>query len=549
MDELDAQIRTLVTHEADRVAPVTVAEARGRAGAGAPAVDANRSRPPARRFAMAAAAAVLVAGALAVVVTRDEPSDRVDLGGSTTTAADVIDPSTWEQIEIPRLGWTVQVPPEWTSQTWLDHCDRSSGALLTNRSAPIDRATEPPGCNTAWDPRAMTDQSLVGLLIADDPASVVLGEDSGADVLAAGEPLTLGSFLAHQRVDGQVEVRSTGGPSDVEGIQHLLVWIGDDATEEDLALLETVIASVTWERGPDVNTTMAFPAIGGPLSTTLLTCLADRGYAPTMEVGEGGEIDGGPGGALTWSDADRANPNATDDLRACVTAMEEQVLDRQNAQRLWPAGLPGPSQSPADAARDQIIGDLAALPLDERAQTWPNEADPFPLLWFVTPTEIWVTVEPPRRADGVDCVIGDPDGAYGTEQVCTHEYAELLRLDHDGNVLAAYPFPSLTPSWIHTTADAVYLGRLGDGGEPSSMVARIDRTTGDAEVVVFPIDETGERPDGLLNVAYDGWRIAPPDLELATIVQTGYEGPGTLVQSYTGPVRVQPEGLAQLFGP
>lgn len=539
MDELEAQIRTFVAHEADGVDPVTAAEAM----TGQPAAVPQGRRPRRRHLALGAlaTAAAVLAGVAIVATTGDDPTE-----GPVQLRSSLPDTEDWARQEGD--PFTLAVPPGWSYQDWQDHCDGSSGALIINQATPIERASEPPGCNTNWDPAVLERPDLVMLLASDDPETPVPGEPD-IDEADTEPPLSLEDLRIHQTTPGGTQVRSTGITVDGDEFHHLEAWIGPEASQADIDDLAGAVAGLTWTQGPDVDTTMAFPAIGGPLSTTLLTCLADRGYLPAMEVGEGGEIDGGPGAALTWSDADRASPQATDDLRTCVTAMEEQVLDRQNARRLWPAGLPGPSQSPADAARDQIIGDLAALPLDERAQTWPNEADPFPLLWFVTPTEVWVTVEPPRRPDGADCVIGDPDGAYGTEQVCTHEYAELLRLDHDGNVLAAYPFPGLSPSWLHTTADAVYLGRVGDGGEPSSMVARIDRTTGDAEVVVFPIDETGARSDAVLNVAYDGWRIAPEDLDLTTLVQTGDEGPGTLVQSYTGPVRVQPEALAQLFGP
>ena len=287
---------------------------------------------------------------------------------------------------------------------------------------------------------------------------------------------------------------------------------------------------------------LVFPASGGPLSTTLLACLADRGYEPTMEVHRGGQIDGGPGAALTWSDADRSNLDLDADIGACAAAMDRDVFAIQNSGRLWPEGLPGPSQSRADAARDHVVPALAALPLDERAHPGVVTTDDAPVLWFTTGDEVWAVVSPPAGADGDDCTIGDPDEPYGSGYVCTADYSEVLHLTRGGEVLRAYPMPSAHPSWLYATAEAVYVGRVGDGAQPDSTVVRIDRASGEAAIVVFPADDAS-RP------AFEGWDPAPADLDVSDIVQTGAEGPGTLVQSIIGPVRVQPDALAQLFGP
>jgi len=139
-----------------------------------------------------------------------------------------------------------------------------------------------------------------------------------------------------------------------------------------------------------------------------------------------------------------------------------------------------PSQSPADAERDGVVPALAALPISLRV-------DP----QFAIPTDegLWVLSQP--KAETVawpqGCGLGDPTGLYGRDIICVLEYGEVLLMDPTGErILRAYPLPGLPPYLLVVTHDAIFCGRWGDGALPDSMLCRIDRTTLDWMVRVFP---------------------------------------------------------------
>ena len=104
----------------------------------------------------------------------------------------------------------------------------------------------------------------------------------------------------------------------------------------------------------------------------------------------------------------------------------------------------------------------------------------------------------------------------------------------------------MTPSWIHLTPDAVLGGRVGDGGQPSSTLFRIDRETLELTGVVFPAPDWEPvviGPGGLAPTTAEDWRLAPDDVSVDDLVTTGPDatGPdavGTNVTSTIGVVRV-----------
>ena len=81
------------------------------------------------------------------------------------------------------------------------------------------------------------------------------------------------------------------------------------------------------------------------------------------------------------------------------------------------------SQSPADAARDQIVPALALLPPRTRirqvdALSGPTRVD--------TAEGTWIISEPNVDAINLGCELGNPAGVEGRDRICVFEYAEIL---------------------------------------------------------------------------------------------------------------------------
>ncbi|MCB9388045.1 MAG: PASTA domain-containing protein [Acidimicrobiia bacterium] len=154
--------------------------------------------------------------------------------------------------------------------------------------------------------------------------------------------------------------------------------------------------------------------------------------------------------------------------------------------------VPQRSQSEADAERDLIIDEVAALPTSLRVN---------PVGWISGPTRVdtpqgtWVISE--LNSDNEfsvfgelpnGCVLGDGSGQYGKDYVCVGRYKEILLLDKDtGEILRAYPFSEVTPQGLAATDDALYCNRQGDGGVPDSMLCRVGFDDLEADVRIFPL--------------------------------------------------------------
>ena len=212
-------------------------------------------------------------------------------------------------------------------------------------------------------------------------------------------------------------------------------------------------------------------------------------------------------------------------------AASESQRRRSGSTLVWPLRA-GASQTPTEAERDGVVPALAEFPLDARA---------VPTEWFDAPEGTWAITEMPDRPDGSDCTLGDPDGAWGTERICSVEYGEVVLVDEAGRLLRAYPMPGEVPTWIYPTKDAVYAGRVGDGALPESTIARIDRRTLDAQVLVFPTE------GGLLGVDLPGWSVAPSSADLSRLVVAGDDSAGPLVSSTIGMTSVDLDAVQELF--
>jgi hypothetical protein len=138
------------------------------------------------------------------------------------------------------------------------------------------------------------------------------------------------------------------------------------------------------------------------------------------------------------------------------------------------------SQGAAQAARDGVVAELAALAFDERVSVQAE---------LVAPEGVWVVSRPGAAAESAaqGCRLGPEGGKYPSEMICTTEYGEILLLD-DGrdHILRAFPLPAVPAELLAITDEAVFCARAGTAALPDAMVCRIDRDTLEATVRAFP---------------------------------------------------------------
>ena len=174
----------------------------------------------------------------------------------------------------------------------------------------------------------------------------------------------------------------------------------------------------------------------------------------------------------------------------------------------------GPSQSPADAARDGVVPALAELSVAERVSIVASES---------TPEGVWAISEIPT--DTPDHLIGDGAGIHGTDFISALEYHEVLLLTNDrSRIVRAYPLPNQPAQLMLITDDAVYCARQGDGGLPDSMLCRIDRQSLDITGRIFPYtDESSYGPPEGAVLPHGAWTVEP--LSPVVVVETlGFDG-------------------------
>lgn len=516
MVDLEQQIHAWVDAENDGVIPVSADEVFIAAESPAPVALATRRRPRWQRsLAVAAAAAIVLGTAVALVRVAGTRDDAPAAGDG------------WVHETVPDLGWTLTRPEAWsrTSGTILS-CTEGvdwTSTILTNQDEPMERND---GACGGWDATGLAAPGFVG---------VELGR-KGPSGASGTETTPLPADLDDFEDDGIGEPSSLWFPVAVEGEppSFIRVWIAKDADPADVAALERLIGSVAWPtdftpegiRGPITTS-----AVGDPRTTTFLVCMRDRGYGPTLRL-DGGETDqGSPTATVEWASLDQERETFDEDHNAC-SARGERAASRLAAEfRSW-IDRPGASQSETDARRDHVVPAVAALPMNKR--TYAER-------WFDAPEGTWAISRMPDVEPGTDCTLGDADGAYGVDRVCTVEYGEVLLVDRTGAIVRAYPMPGSRPTWLHATDEAVFVGRVGDGAAPESTIARIDRATLEAEVLVFPAT------DGTLGVPWADWSLAPQGAEIDALVTTGSDAAGTLVDSTIGVTSIDLPAIEELF--
>jgi len=195
-----------------------------------------------------------------------------------------------------------------------------------------------------------------------------------------------------------------------------------------------------------------------------------------------------------------------------------------------------PSQSRAEARRDGVVPAIAALPLRRRMQVVEQ---------VKAPEGVWVLSRIPDDT-GPYGNLGARRGTYGRDRVYAPEYGELLLLDAARQrVLRAYPLPGVPPTprlpGEHATSlllrpDAVYCGRQGDGGLPTSMLCRVDRDTlrGTVRLFVAPAD------DAAPSYLPAGWTVDSAPTEVAVFEELLVCGGALCTKGHDGRARFDP---------
>jgi len=203
----------------------------------------------------------------------------------------------------------------------------------------------------------------------------------------------------------------------------------------------------------------------------------------------------------------------------------------------------GPSQSPADAIRDQVVPEVAALPAGIRGRQVIESVDP---THIAASEGIWVISEVhPRIAFALtpDCGLGNlgTDSVYRRDVICLTEYAEIILFDpQDGSILRAYPFPGIPPSSLRITDDALYCSRQGDGALPDSMLCRIDRITLEPTVKVFPAGPSQD--SAYWSWTPRGWSVEEP-VDLVLWEHLAVTDDGIAISGHDGTAVVDPDTL------
>lgn len=264
--------------------------------------------------------------------------------------------------------------------------------------------------------------------------------------------------------------------------------------------LDAIVARARRRRARRRSTALLVPLLLLVLGGVALTGLAEPrvGLVPADEV--------------TQPDAEPTHPSPEPTPQEEPTAVPAPREDAAASEE------PPPSQSAEDAARDGVVPEVAALPFDVRV----DAVDMGRVTRIETDEGVWVLSRPVLEhieladLEHIDlaggCALGateDPDAVQGRDVICVLEYGEVLLLDPDeSEILRAFPLPGLPPQTLAVTDDAVYCMRQGDGALPHSALCRIDRSTHDWFVRIFPSAAMSIEDSGVY--LRDGWQVDEP---------------------------------------
>lgn len=205
---------------------------------------------------------------------------------------------------------------------------------------------------------------------------------------------------------------------------------------------------------------------------------------------------------------DVTSPSTTEPATTTITTTATTLPQPTTSSTIDSADPDLPSQAPEDAQRDGVIADLAALPMSIRVSV-VDDSQAAEGLWAIS-VPLPDVIEP--HTEG--CRLGSDEGVYPTDFICTAEYGELVLLEtSEGPIVRAVPLPGIPPEILLVSEDAVYCGRSGEGRMPDSMICRVDRSSGEVLVTVFPgvIDSIVDQP---CYYPPENWVVAESPLEV-----------------------------------
>jgi len=238
-------------HAALAIEPTPAPSAKDLAGIERAAGKYRRRRIGAR-LAAGLAAVALVALAIAIW-------PRPDGDVSVRTAADDVaaTPTDWATITDPRLGWTMQVPPSWSTRSFEDQCRiLESGTIARSNGTPPPHNEGPSHCSTEFDWRKVSRESVL-VAVTNRPRRFGRHWDSGTTEVPADTtfPLTIGEVGAPVELPtGTVPAAEASAsylhlwsqPVVLDGDDGYLVtvWYGVDSSEADREDAGLVVASM-----------------------------------------------------------------------------------------------------------------------------------------------------------------------------------------------------------------------------------------------------------------------------------------------------------------
>jgi hypothetical protein len=226
------------------------------------------------------------------------------------------------------------------------------------------------------------------------------------------------------------------------------------------------------------------------------------------------------------------------------------VRPQDPATTVRPSGSSRPSQSPADAARDQVLPEIAAMPLSRRLA--PITADRAMVETQVTgPEGSWVISSPDISSIEGTCPNPSPsvrpNGGGSTQQITCVRYTEILLMTPDlGRIIKAFPIKGYAPQWVTLTPTAIYCGAQADA---RSMICRIDRISMAVTGRMFPNRKQSHLVDdyGTLTQDFPGTWTQQKVSDLTGFDHVTLDGPALKVTGRDGkptitldPVTLQP---------
>lgn len=173
-------------------------------------------------------------------------------------------------------GWTVAVPPGWTTDAFS-----SEGVMIANTTLPSPSADDP----TVWQADGFP---LDGVALVVTPAGAWVPGDAEAST----PPLSFDHFVTPDSLTGSGSTFFTALVQGPNGRDFAIVRIGDHASPTDRAAIEDVVASLTFEPQSSPE-----PATAPQAVLPSADAVVDGRFVTSVQLDDGGlRVDPAPDG-------------------------------------------------------------------------------------------------------------------------------------------------------------------------------------------------------------------------------------------------------------